>query len=87
MDEDRGIIRRQRVYRKLLMAMGVYKTEDTEEDFLSFKEYFESHKYFDTGVQYSYDDNYLTLMTCEYTNKNGRFFVLSKQIKTETNHY
>lgn len=58
---------------------------NTEEDFLSFREYFESHKYFDTGIQYSYDDNYLTLMTCEYTNKNGRFFVLSKQIKTETN--
>ena len=39
MDEDRGIIRRQRVYRKLLMAMGVYKTEDTEEDFLYIKNY------------------------------------------------
>lgn len=39
MDEDRGIIRRQRVYRKLLMTMGVYKTEDTEEDFLYIKNY------------------------------------------------
>ena len=39
MDEDRGIICRQRVYRKLLMTMGVYKTEDTEEDFLYIKNY------------------------------------------------
>ncbi len=32
-DEDRGIVRRQRVYRRLLMSMGMYKTEETEEDF------------------------------------------------------
>lgn len=59
---------------------------NTEEDFLSLQEYFESHKYFDTRIPYSYDDSYLTLMTCEYTNKNGRFFVLAKQIKMETNN-
>lgn len=59
---------------------------DTKEDFFSVKEYFESHKYYDTGIPYSYEDNYLTLMTCEYTNKNGRFFVLAKQIRMETNN-
>ncbi len=32
-DEDRGIVRRQRVYRRLLMSMGMYRTEETEEDF------------------------------------------------------
>lgn len=39
MDEDRGIIRRQRVYRKLFMGMGIYRTEDSEEDFLYVKNY------------------------------------------------
>ena len=32
-DEDRGIVRRQRVYRQLLMTMGMYKNEQNEEDF------------------------------------------------------
>lgn len=32
-DEDRGIVRRQRVYRQLLMTMGMYREADTEEDF------------------------------------------------------
>lgn len=31
--EDRGIVRRQRVYRRLLMTMGMYKNDETEEDF------------------------------------------------------
>ena len=32
-NEDRGIVRRQRVYRRILLSMGMYKTEDNEEDF------------------------------------------------------
>ena len=32
-DEDRGIVRRQRVYRSLLMSPGIYLNEETEEDF------------------------------------------------------
>jgi len=39
MNEDRGIIRRQRVYRRLLMSMGLYWNEDTEEDFIYVKHY------------------------------------------------
>ena len=31
--EDRGIVRRQRVYRQLLMTMGMYRSEENEEDF------------------------------------------------------
>jgi len=38
-DEDRGIVRRQRVYRSLLMSMGVYHTEENEEDFAYVKNY------------------------------------------------
>lgn len=32
-NEDRGIVRRQRVYKKLLLSMAMYRNEKTEEDF------------------------------------------------------
>lgn len=37
--EDRGLLRRQRVYRKLVLEMGVHKTDETDEDFLYIKNY------------------------------------------------
>lgn len=38
-NEDRGIVRRQRVYRSLLMSMGLYRAEENEEDFAYVKNY------------------------------------------------
>jgi len=38
-DEDRGIVRRQRIYRSLLMTMGIYRTEENEEDFAYLRNY------------------------------------------------
>lgn len=38
-DEDKGIVRRQRVYRRLLMTMGMYRTKETEEDFAYVRNY------------------------------------------------
>ena len=38
-DEDRGIVRRQRVYRRLLMTMGMYRDQETEEDFAYVKNF------------------------------------------------
>lgn len=38
-NEDRGIVRRQRVYRRLLMTMGMHKSPDTEEDFAYVRNY------------------------------------------------
>lgn len=38
-NEDRGIVRRQRVYRRLLMTMGMYKEPETEEDFAYIRHY------------------------------------------------
>lgn len=38
-DEDKGIVRRQRVYRRLLMTMGMYRTRETEEDFAYVRNY------------------------------------------------
>lgn len=39
MNQDRGIIRRQRVYRKLLLAPGVYRNQEQDEDFAYIKNY------------------------------------------------
>lgn len=39
MDEDRGLVRRQRVYRKLLLTPGVYKEKEKDEDFAYIKNY------------------------------------------------
>lgn len=38
-DEDRGIVRRQRVYRSLLMSMGMYAAEENAEDFAYVRNY------------------------------------------------
>lgn len=38
-NEDRGIVRRQRVYRTLLMTMGFQRTEESEEDYTYAKNY------------------------------------------------
>lgn len=39
MDEDRGIIRRHRVYRRLLFSLGMYRERGSEEDFEYLKHY------------------------------------------------
>ncbi|MEG0155225.1 MAG: TIGR02678 family protein [Lachnospiraceae bacterium] len=36
---DRGIVRRQRVYRELLMSIGMYKEEENDEDFAYVRNY------------------------------------------------
>lgn len=38
-NEDRGIVRRQRVYRSLLMTMGLYRSLENEEDYNYVKNY------------------------------------------------
>ena len=39
MNEERGVIRRQRVYRKLLLSLGIYREKDQDEDFNYIKNY------------------------------------------------
>ena len=56
MNEDRGIIRRQRVYRSLLMSPGIYLNDDTEEDFAYVRHYRgmieeELNRFFDCELQ------------------------------------
>lgn len=55
-NEERGIVRRQRVYRSLLMSMGMLQTEETEEDFAYIRNYRnllqnDFSRYFDAQLQ------------------------------------
>ena len=38
-NEERGVVRRQRVYRNLLMTMGIYRNRENEEDFAYVRNY------------------------------------------------
>ncbi len=69
LDEDRGIIRRQRVYRRLLMSMGMERTEETEEDFA----------YIRTYGKKNIEKDFSDLLDCELQiYRNQAFLVLSE---------
>lgn len=67
LDEDRGIIRRQRVYRRLLMSMGMERTEEVEEDFAYIRTYGKKNiekdflEYFDCELQIYKNQAFLIL--------------------------
>lgn len=51
-----------------------------EEDFAEFMEEVHKRQAYDTGIDAEYGDQLLTLSTCEYTYKNGRFVVVAKKV-------
>lgn len=55
-------------------------TDMNEEEFIEFMEQCRQRQLYDTGITVSYGDELLTLSTCEYTYKNGRFVVVAKRI-------
>lgn len=66
LNEDRGIVRRQRVYRRLLMSMGMYKDVDAEEDFAYVRNYRnmiqgDFEKWFDCELQVHSSSAFLIL--------------------------
>lgn len=63
-NEDRGVIRRQRVYRRILMSMGVYRNDEEDDDFLYIKNYRnmiggELEEFFDCTLQVHRTSAYL----------------------------
>ena len=52
--EDKGIVRRQRVYRKLLLSPGVYRNNDKDEDFAYLRNY-----------RRQISEDFKTLMACQ----------------------
>ena len=51
-----------------------------EEEFNEYMENVHARALYDTGVDAEYGDQLLTLSTCEYTYKNGRFVVVAKRV-------
>lgn len=54
-----------------------------KEDFDAYIDECRSLALYDTGVMAEYGDKLLTLSTCEYSRKNGRFVVVARVIKQE----
>ena len=52
----------------------------TETDFYSYVRDCKALSLYDTGVSVSYGDKLITLSTCEYTQTEGRFVVVAKQV-------
>ena len=57
-----------------------YKEATTEEEYNKFIEYVKKVRQYDTGVQTSYGDQFITLSTCSYHVENGRFAVVARRV-------
>lgn len=58
-----------------------YLAASTEEDYRKLIEYAKEHGFYDTAVTPVWPERLLTLATCEYTQGDGRFFVIAKRIE------
>ena len=74
---------RSRVYSEEEIVFKYYQFIDanSEQEFNSYMNEMESIALYDTGVRAEYGDQLLTLSTCDYQEKNGRFVVVAKKIK------
>ena len=55
-------------------------TNMDEAEFAEFLENVRARALYDTDMEVEYGDTLLTLSTCEYTYKNGRFVVMAKKV-------
>lgn len=68
-DEERGFLRRQRIYRKLMMGMAVYKTEESDEDFIYIKNY-----------RKSLEQDFVDLLNAQlHIHKNSAYVILEAE--------
>ena len=77
---DYEIIAAFRVKENELNEISEILLMDNNENFDRLVQFVEKRNLVDGEDGFSYEDYYLTLMTCEYSNKNGRFFVIAKRI-------
>ncbi|MGN0371688.1 MAG: class B sortase [Enterocloster sp.] len=52
----------------------------TEEDYQNLMSSIRQWRFYDTGVESEWGDTLITLATCEYTQGDGRFFVVAKKV-------
>ncbi len=74
---------RSRVYQQDEIVFKYYQFYDanSEEEFQSYMKEMEALSLYDTGVKAEYGDHLLTLSTCDYEEKDGRFVVVAKRVK------
>ena len=76
---------RSKVYSEEEIVFKYYQFIDamSEQEFDSNMQEMAAVSLYDTGVTARYGDRLLTLSTCDYQEKNGRFVVVAKRIDTE----
>lgn len=74
---------RSRVYSEEEIVFKYYQFIDanSEQEFNSYMSEMAEMSLYDTGVTAEYGDQLLTLSTCDYQEKNGRFVVVARKIK------
>ena len=74
---------RSRVYSEQEIVFKYYQFIDavSEQEFDSNMQEMASLSLYDTGVNACYGDRLLTLSTCDYQEKDGRFVVVAKKIE------
>ena len=76
---------RSRVYSEDEIVFKYYQFIDaqSEQEFDSYMNDMDGMSLYDTGVTAQYGDRLLTLSTCDYQEKNGRFVVVAKKVTTK----
>ena len=76
---------RSRVYSEEEIVFKYYQFIDaySEQEFDSNMQEMAAMSLYDTGVTAQYGDRLLTLSTCDYQEKNGRFVVVAKKVATK----
>ena len=74
---------RSRVYSEEEIVFKYYQFIDalSEQEFDSYMQEMAKMSLYDTGVTAQYGDRLLTLSTCDYQEKNGRFVVVAKKVE------
>ena len=78
---DYEIIVTFKINEKEINEISKFLLMNSEKEYNDLMEFVRKKNMIKNNLQFDYNDNYLTLMTCEYSNKNGRFFVIAKEIK------
>ena len=76
---------RSRVYNEDDIVFKYYRFIDanSEQEFDSYMQEMAGISFYDTGVTAVYGDQLLTLSTCDYQEKDGRFVVVAKRIEAK----
>lgn len=75
-----------RLYTKYYTGFKYYQFIDAEDEehFQAAMDYYKDKACYETGVEAEYGDRLITLVTCSWHTKYGRFVVVGREVKPET---